>query len=90
MTPALIALLDYLKGVEDSLPRATRHKVYKVVRLLAAVATLVLLGLPLLPKVGVDTSTDLVAAGLTFLLTALSHLAAPNSRHTLRHEPGRS
>jgi hypothetical protein len=80
MNASLTALLDFLRGEEDSLPANVRKKVYKVVKYLAALTALVLLILPVLPGLGVNWSEAGVAATVaSAVAAALGHLADPNT-----------
>lgn len=78
---ALARLLAFLKGEEGSLPANVRKQVYRVVKRLALLATLVLLVLPLLPGLGVNWSEQTLATTIaTAVLAALGQLADPNTK----------
>jgi hypothetical protein len=72
-------MTDALTTLAQSLPAAQRKQVYKGVKIAAAVATVVLVVLPLLPSLGVSYDTTGVAAVLTALLASLGHLADSNT-----------
>lgn len=64
----------------NHLPAVWRKRVYKGVKVLAGLATLALLVMPLLPGLGVQFSqSTAVTAGLTAALAFLGHLADRNT-----------
>lgn len=73
------ALSDALSLMAQQLPAPTRKKVYKVTKFVAALATVVLLVLPLLPSLGVEYDTTIVGAIATFVLATVGHLADSNT-----------
>jgi uncharacterized membrane protein len=71
---------DALSKVARQLPIATRKRLYRWTKVLAGLATLVLLVLPLLPTLGVNWSeSGVVITVLTGLLTFLGHVADSNT-----------
>lgn len=73
------AMTDALNTLAQSLPANVRKQVYKGVKIAAAVGTVVLLLLPLLPSLGVSYDTTGLAAVLTAVLAAVGHLADSNT-----------
>jgi len=64
----------------NSLPAVWRKRLYKTVKVLAGVATLALIVLPMLPSLGVDLPTNVRwDAVLTAALAFLGHLADSNT-----------
>jgi hypothetical protein len=72
-------LTDALSTLAQSLPASTRKQVYKGVKIAAALATVVLVVLPLLPALGVSYDTTGLAAVLTAVLATVGHLADSNT-----------
>lgn len=80
MTPFNSALA-FLKGEEGSLPANVRKQVYRLVKRAAALVTVVLVVLPLLPSLGVNWSKEGVALTVaTAVLAGLGQLADPNTK----------
>lgn len=73
------ALSDALSTLAQSLPAAQRKQVYKGVKIVAALATVALVVLPLLPRLGVSYDTTGLAAVLTAVLATVGHLADSNT-----------
>jgi len=74
------ALTDDLRDLARQLPAQVRKRVYKTAKIVASLATLVLLVLPALPELGVEWSgAKIVGAVLSVVIAVLGHLADSNT-----------